>query len=52
MLPIFEANGQIFHVHGVNLNTSFKLENYKKNSIGISVTCKTLDKLIENTIFN
>jgi len=52
MLPIFEANGTIFHIHGVDINSSYKLKSYKKNSIGISVTSKNLDELIKSTILN
>ena len=46
------SNGTIFHIHGVDINSSYKLKSYKKNSIGISVTSKNLDELIKSTILN
>jgi len=47
-LPVFESEGKIFHIHGVNINSSLRLKTYQENSIGISVKSTKLDKLIQN----
>ncbi len=47
-LPIFESQGSIFHIHGINVNSPLRLKRYQENSIGISVKSENLDKLIKN----
>jgi len=47
-LPIFESEGGIFHIHGINVNSPLRLKKHQENSIGISVKSENLDKLIRN----
>ena len=47
-LPIFESQGSIFHIHGINVNSPLRLKKYQEDSIGISVKSENLDKLIKN----
>ncbi len=46
-LPVFETNGEIFYVYGLDVDTAFFTDKINKNSIGISVYNKNLLKLIE-----
>ncbi len=46
-LPVFETNGEIFYVYGLNVDTAFFTDKINQNSIGISVYNKNLSKLIE-----
>ena len=46
-LPVFETNGEIFYVYGLNVDTAFFTDKINQNSIGITVYNKSLSKLIE-----
>ena len=45
-LPVFETNGEIFYVYGLDVDTAFFTDKINQNSIGISVYNKNLNKLI------
>ena len=46
-LPVFETNGEIFYVYGLNVDTAFFTDKINQDSIGISVYNKNLNKLID-----
>ena len=45
-LPVFETNGEIFYIYGLDVETPFSASEIGKNSVGISVLNKNLTKLI------